>query len=700
MSSGQRVGAGDAAVNSRDLTAAFVSVRNHLRSADTETRAVADRLRTLRTMAVAGMTDAEKPAGAAEGQRCASCGASLGGALAGLLRRPHVCPCCRQALCAACCSARLPLDDAVEVASCARCASLAARIKARQKFAQAVKEASGIRLVALCAEIESTKTLASTRMERLERLVATCTNRQSPSHREALDYLVGVNDLHVKLQQSLTALGPPPQTGQQVDTLTKVLGNIRVSLAAYLADARPRVAVAEKRLNDAGKRAPPPSIASVTPAMAPVSGGTTLVVSGSNIDRGAVATVAGCQCRCEWKSAEEIAVTCPPSPDGRPGMASISVTNPDGGSDTAEAMLQFVPDTLLRAGPVQQQHRSILPPFSSWLSVTPPLGSQPTRPAPVPQELHRKAGPAPEICACVPAVLSPRGGSIKLLGQGFDSGATVMVGGAKATNCRASADGEELECTAPALKEGVHDLRVVNPGGSWAEMKGIVIYTPEMDSLPKAPPAGRSPSPRPLLASVSKRWRDACARVAPVEIRRSALTFDAENHGERACVSADGRSASRECPADTFYKAPLCVARQLPPHRCYFEVEVTICPHSWAGTLRMFFAEEPRNLTKVSDLAPMSVLEGAGLRTGDRVGLLRDWHGRALYFVNGVFFAVEKNQKPLPTAAPLYALVDVYGKTCAVRLVRPRRIPRGDYDYAPYNPESVASAAATQNLIN
>ncbi len=89
-----------------------------------------------------------------------------------------------------------------------------------------------------------------------------------------------------------------------------------------------------------------PQIASVDPDSGPTTGGTEIVISGTNFLAGATVTIGGETCQgIAVNEPDEISCTTPP---GNAGPADVSVENPDGQSDVLPAgFVYLIPEDLI-----------------------------------------------------------------------------------------------------------------------------------------------------------------------------------------------------------------------------------------------------------------------------------------------------------------------------------------------------------------
>jgi len=173
----------------------------------------------------------------------------------------------------------------------------------------------------------------------------------------------------------------------------------------------------------------------------PTSGGTVLTITGSNIDVGAVVTVAGQPCTNVSVSGDGTELTCV-SPAGSPGDAQVVVTNSNGG-----------------------------PSYGIFTYVN----------------------PTPTVTAVDPSSGTPNGGNtVTIVGTGFVDGATALLGGQPCTNVVVTSS-TSLTCVAPSGIDGtVVDVVVTNVGDLSGTGVGLYTYTtavpPEPESTPTTTP--------------------------------------------------------------------------------------------------------------------------------------------------------------------------------------------------------------------
>ena len=160
---------------------------------------------------------------------------------------------------------------------------------------------------------------------------------------------------------------------------------------------------------------PPPTLTRVEPNSDVVTGGATINIIGEDFQDGATVTIGGnAASNVIFVSPTELRVDVPA---GDAGSADVVVTNPDGKSDTLAGGFTYIelpPPTLTRVEPDND--------------------------------------------------VVTGGATIKIIGENFQDGATVTIGGNAASNV-IFASPTELEVGAPAGTAGIVDVVVTNPDG-------------------------------------------------------------------------------------------------------------------------------------------------------------------------------------------------------------------------------------------
>ena len=188
---------------------------------------------------------------------------------------------------------------------------------------------------------------------------------------------------------------------------------------------------------------PAPTITSVSPTSGATAGGTSITITGTGFLAGATVTIGGISATVDVITATSITAT---TPAGSAGAKNIVVTNTDSQSATGTGLYAYV--------------------------------------API---------PAPTVTSVSPTSGPTAGGtSIVILGTGFQSGATVKIGGVSATVGPISAT--SISATTPAGSPGAKDIVVTNPDAQSGTGTGLFTYV-----APVAP----TPPPAPTISSVN-----------------------------------------------------------------------------------------------------------------------------------------------------------------------------------------------------
>ncbi|HEY6888529.1 MAG TPA: IPT/TIG domain-containing protein, partial [Solirubrobacter sp.] len=169
---------------------------------------------------------------------------------------------------------------------------------------------------------------------------------------------------------------------------------------------------------------PPPVLSAVSPAQGPVTGGTSVTLTGSAFDRPTV-TFGGVLASVLSSSATSITAVAPPSPAG---PVAVTVTNFDGQSSTQAAAFTF----------------TAAPPVVTGLS--PSTGT---------------AGAATPLT---------------ITGTGFVAGATVAFGGTPATGVIVQS-ATSITATSPALPAGTVNVAVTNPDAQVSAASNASAFT-------------------------------------------------------------------------------------------------------------------------------------------------------------------------------------------------------------------------------
>lgn len=172
----------------------------------------------------------------------------------------------------------------------------------------------------------------------------------------------------------------------------------------------------------------PPFVAAVSPSWSPPAGGAEVVVAGQGFHPKAKVSIGGAEATVLTATPNALKVS---TPAGKKGKADVTVTNPDGLFDTLELGLEYT-------------------------DVAP--------------------GKELKFLRAVPAVASADGGAIVVVhGNGFQSGAQVIVGGALAPSV-VVIDAWHLQVAVPKGKPGAADIEVVVPDLGSAKGKNAFYY--------------------------------------------------------------------------------------------------------------------------------------------------------------------------------------------------------------------------------
>jgi hypothetical protein len=294
---------------------------------------------------------------------------------------------------------------------------------------------------------------------------------------------------------------------------------------------------------------PRPTVASATPGVGPVAGGTLVVVDGSGFVPGAVVRFGGL-------AATDIAVVSSTqltarTPASGTGTVTLSVENPDGGAAVLATGFTFfeptglTPPRVLSAVPFQGsalggdaidvfgagfragvsvlvcgRQARVDEVTSERVRVTTPAG--PLGPCDVVAVNadgltgtlaggFRFVPPVPTLVDLVPSTGDRAGGARVLVrGTGFLPEATVFFGSARATTIEVW-DPQTLVAVAPAAAPGTVNVRVVNPGGVDAVLNAAFTYVEV--TAPPVPPTLTAVTPS----------RGPAAGGTPVEVRGSGF---------------------------------------------------------------------------------------------------------------------------------------------------------------------------------
>ena len=171
---------------------------------------------------------------------------------------------------------------------------------------------------------------------------------------------------------------------------------------------------------------PPPTLTSVEPDNDTIAGGTSVQIIGENFQDGAAVTIGGnVASNVVFVSSTELTVE---APAGTAGSADVVVTNPNGESATLAGVFTYIE-----------------PPPPILTSIDP--------------DNDMVAG----------------GATVKIIGENFQAGVTVTIGGNEASSVVFVLP-TELTVEAPAGTVGSVDVVVTNPDGKSATLAGVFTY--------------------------------------------------------------------------------------------------------------------------------------------------------------------------------------------------------------------------------
>ena len=268
---------------------------------------------------------------------------------------------------------------------------------------------------------------------------------------------------------------------------------------------------------------PPPTLTRVEPDNDVVTGGATIKIIGENFQDGATVTIGGnAASNVIFVSPTELEVE---APAGVAGSVDVVVTNPDGKSDTLAGGFTYtpLPPTLTRVEPDNDMVTGganvqiIGENFQDGATVT--IGGNAASNvifvSPTELEVEAPAGVAGSVDVVVTnpdgksdtlaggftyIELSPiltrvepdedmvdGGANVRIIGENFQDGATVIIGGNAASNV-IFVSPTELEVEAPAGVAGSVDVVVTNPDGKSDTLAGGFTYTPLPPTLTRVEP--------------------------------------------------------------------------------------------------------------------------------------------------------------------------------------------------------------------
>ncbi len=223
---------------------------------------------------------------------------------------------------------------------------------------------------------------------------------------------------------SITVISPPNAAGTVALTVSNPDGGAATRSSAFTYTTT-TVSLSE------------PTIAIVSPANGPTSGGTLVTISGSDFREGAAVRIGGTAATVVEQADSWITVSTPPR---SAGAAAVTVTNPDGGTVTLASAFTYV---------------------------------EPSQPV-----------SAPTITSVMPATGSTAGGTVVIVsGADFLPGAAVLFGGTAVTV--SSQTPTSLTLVTPPRAAGPVTLTVSNPDGGVVAMPSAFTYV--------APPATVTP---------------------------------------------------------------------------------------------------------------------------------------------------------------------------------------------------------------
>ena len=171
---------------------------------------------------------------------------------------------------------------------------------------------------------------------------------------------------------------------------------------------------------------PPPTVTRADPNTDVVTGGATITIIGENFQDGATVTIGGnAASNVTFVSATELSAEVPP---GAVGSVDVVVTNPDGKSATLAGGFTYIE-----------------PPPPTLTGVEPDTD------------------------------IVTGGATVKIIGENFQDGATVTIGGNAASNV-VFVSPTELSVEVPAGAEGSVDVVVTNPDGKTDTLAGGFTY--------------------------------------------------------------------------------------------------------------------------------------------------------------------------------------------------------------------------------
>ena len=111
-----------------------------------------------------------------------------------------------------------------------------------------------------------------------------------------------------------------------------------------------------------------------------------------------------------------------------------------------------------------------------------------------------------------------------------------------------------------------------------------------------------------------------------------------------------------------FDRAVVLIEKPFLPDSAYFEILITKVVPMWTGGVMLRFVTDLKFASEHNS-AGDEPIDNITLKPGDVVGLLRDKEGKSCYYYNGQPIGEIKWLEKLPTNAPLFAVIDIYGQT-------------------------------------
>jgi hypothetical protein len=328
---------------------------------------------------------------------------------------------------------------------------------------------------------------------------------------------------------SLTAIVPAGVVGPVRVTVTNTDGSVVTRDGGFIYNASvPPVSA--------------PSITGLAPSAGPTAGGTTITITGTDIRSGATVLIGGVPGSVSVSTASSATVVTPPH---SAGAVNVTLTNPDGGTDTLPLAFTYeaaqAPETepvitsvspasgpssggslvtlsgaafqagaTVRFGQLAGTVRSLTP---TSIAVTSPAGNA----GPVPITVTNPDGgsitmtaaftyvqvavTAPTISTVLPATGPTTGGTlVTITGTGFTSGVQVRFGGVEGTVTSVAAT--TLSVQAPASVAGVVAVTVTNTdGGTVTRGAGFTYVATSPGSSPTV--TSFSPAFGPMAGSTN-----------------------------------------------------------------------------------------------------------------------------------------------------------------------------------------------------